>query len=388
MPYSPAPTRSRTSLARRAPAPTPTMRAHHIPGRAAGLIAVAALLALGTVARAGPGPERIVGVHIVSRTAGSDALATTAPKRALAKVGVTLHAVIETKQGAKRRFYSDAPTIRLRGTARRAQPLDRAPTTTLSWYKVEPSVETMSNEASGSFRFEPIEYSEVLVPEWAGQGTIAADVKPTLTPYRGDDVPRGIGTMRYRLIAHGPRGDVASSGVEARRGRGSGGLSDRVHRVSLRRDNSYLGYMTEMYGQPYIWASGGTADRKHQSERLEGSDCADLMVYGMRRMGHEIPYTWTGGLHPYARTLSAGEKRQDGVYVDKNGEPIPFPRIGDLILFPRHVGALAEDRGVPGVLDTQDIMMHTLFASPREQAIGETSYAETSIEVLRWKKSK
>jgi len=359
-----------------------------IPGRTTGLVALAALLALGAAAQAsGPGPETVVGAHIVSRVNGSEALADDQPKRARSDVGVTLFAVIETRQGATRVFYTDAGReVRIAGRKRATLPLDQAPDVTLSWFKIEPTVDTMSNTESGSFRFEPIDYSDVKVPGWSGRRAVSADVKPTLTPYRGSSkFEHGIGTMRYKLVADTGDGQISSPGIEARRGRGSGGLSHRVHRVSLRRDDTYLGMMTELYGQPYIWASGGATDRKHQSEHLEGADCADLMVYGARRLGYTVSYTWTGGLTDFARVLHKGTLRDDGVYVDRRGEPIPFTAVGDLILFPRHVGALARDRGVKGVLDSADVMMHTLFASPREQAIGDTSYGQMDIEILRWK---
>src|SRR5256885_376105 len=84
------------------------------------------------------------------------------------------------------------------------------------------------------------------------------------------------------------RRQIARPGPEARRGRGSGGLAGAVMRVSIRRDDTYLGYLTEMFGQPYVWASAGLSDATHQSERLEGADCADFVVYGARRMGKKI----------------------------------------------------------------------------------------------------
>jgi hypothetical protein len=191
--------------------------------------------------------------------------------------------------------------------------------------------------------------------------------------------------MRYQLVALQGDRSIASAGPEARRGRGSGGLTDAVMRVSIRRDDTYLGYLTEMFGQPYIWASAGTSDRAHQSEHLEGSDCADFIIYGKRRMGAKLAYTWTGGLPDYTKLLAAGTRGEDGVYRDKANRPLPFTRIGDLVLFPRHVGVLAVDRGTLGVLDDQDLMMHTLFDSPKEQAIGETSYADKPVELRRFK---
>lgn len=325
--------------------------------------------------------ERVVAVHIVSRVNQPDAIADDRPKRARVDIGVTLHAVIETERAGTRRFYSEAGRIRLGRRIHTTLPMARAPRALLRWYRVEPTLENMSNTASGRFRFEPIPYGETPIAPWQQRATAAADVRPTLTPDRGG----GAGTMRFKLEARTDDGVFATAGAEAHRGSGAGGLRDHVHRVSLRRDDGYLGQLTELYGQPYIWASGGTSDRAHQSERLEGADCADFVVYGMRRLGHAIPYTWTEGLRDHTRNLGSGSPRADGVYVDAGGRPLPFPAPGDLVLFPRHVGALVADRGVPGVLDAADIMAHTLFASPREQPIGDTSYAGLPIELLRWR---
>jgi hypothetical protein len=140
-----------------------------------------------------------------------------------------------------------------------------------------------------------------------------------------------------------------------------------------------------MYGQPYIWASAGTTDGSHQSEHLEGSDCADFVVYGMRRLGKKISYTWTGGLPGITKLLAAGARGDDGIYRDDAGKPLPFTKVGDLILFPRHVGVLAKDQGTIGVLDDQDLMMHTLFDSPKEQAIADSGYADKPVEIRRFK---
>ena len=76
--------------------------------------------------------------------------------------------------------------------------------------------------------------------------------------------------MRFQAVVTQGEHVVASAGIEARRGHGAGGLTDDVMRVSIRRDDTYLGYLTEMYGQPYIWASAGVTDASHQSEHLEG----------------------------------------------------------------------------------------------------------------------
>lgn len=318
---------------------------------------------------------RIVAVGIASRV-GTSGAADATPKRARQGEPVTLFAVLVADDGT---IYSDAGALRWRGKAVTPRPLADAPAATLAWAKIEPTLANMSNTASGGFRYEPIPYAAT--PLAATGGAVTADVHPTLTPDHG----HGLGTMRYQLVVRQGDRTIASPGVEARRARAAGGLTDDVARISVRKDDSFLGYLTEMFGQPYIWASAGPSDKGHQSEHLEGSDCADLMVYGARRAGWKIPYGWTGSLKQHARVVSTGALADDGIYRDRAGAPVPFPRPGDLILFPRHVGALTEDRGTPGVLDVDDLMIHTLFDSPKEQALRDSGYADNPIEILRWK---
>jgi hypothetical protein len=322
---------------------------------------------------------RVVAARIAA--AVGDERATDRPAYARADQPVTLFAVLDVQDAGQVAIYSDAPRLRLGGHDVTPQPIASAPQVELRWNKLEPAVANMTNGEPATFHYEPIDYRATPIERAAGQPALAADVHPTLTPDHGN----GLGTMRYQLVALQGERVIASAGPEARRGKASGGLADSVLRVSIRRDDSYLGFLTEMYNQPYIWASAGTTDATHQSERLEGSDCADFIVYGARRMGAKISYTYTGGLPRVTRLLAAGTRGADGVYRDAHGQPIAFTRPGDLLLFPRHVGALALDRGTIGVLDDQDLVMHTLFDSPKEQAIADTGYADQPLELRRFK---
>jgi hypothetical protein len=290
---------------------------------------------------------------------------------------VLLYALVELDSGA---YLSDAPAITLAGKRVKVTPLTREPDLSITWNRIEPAAANYSNTEGGSFHFEAIEYRATPIAH-ATSGTLAADVRPTLTADHG----HGVGTMRYQVVVTQAGHAVASPGIEARRGRGSGGLADSVLRVSIRRDDTYLGYLTEMYGQPYVWASAGITDATHQSERLEGSDCADFVVYGARRAGKKLAYTWTGGLPEVTRLLASGTRGADGIYRDASGKPLPFTRPGDLILFPRHVGVLSEDRGTIGVLDDQDILMHTLFDSPKEEPLKDSGYADKPVELRRFR---
>jgi hypothetical protein len=322
--------------------------------------------------------DRVVAVRIAA--AVGDAAATDRPSYARAGDTVTLYAVIYVQDAGKITIHSDAPALQLDGRKLQPQPIATAPQVELRWNKLEPAEVNLSNGNTDNFHFAEIDYRATPIGTAGGRAAIPADVHPTLTPDHGN----GVGTMRYQLVALQGERVIPSAGPEARRGKASGGLTDAVMRVSIRRDDTYLGFLTEMYNQPYIWASAGFSDATHQSERLEGSDCADFVVYGARRMGAKIGYTYTGALPKITKLLAAGTRGADGIYRDAHGQPIAFPRPGDLLLFPRHVGALAEDRGTPGVLDDQDLMMHTLFDSPKEQAIAESGYAGEPIEVRRF----
>jgi hypothetical protein len=325
-------------------------------------------------------------VRLVSaRTIASvdDEAATERPAYARAGQRVMLYALVELDRDGHRTFYSDAPAVQLHGQRVEVQPIGRAPSLAIAWRRIEPGAATYSNtdEHGDNFHFEPIEYRATAIERSDNHSALAADVRPTLTPDHGG----GIGTMRYQIAVTLGQQTIASPGVEARRGRGSGGLTDDVLRVSIRRDDSYLGYLTEMYGQPYIWASAGVTDATHQSERLEGADCADFVVYGARRSGKAIAYTWTGGLPKVTVLLASGTRGNGGIYRDGHGKPLPFTAKGDLVLFPRHVGVLAEDRGTIGVLDDQDLVMHILFDSPKEVAIADTGYADQPLELRRFR---
>jgi hypothetical protein len=321
---------------------------------------------------------RVIAVRIVA--AVGSAAAMDQPAYARAGEPVTLFAALDIQQGGKIFVYSDAPAVRIGGHEIKVQPIAAAPIVELRWNKIEPASANLSNGDGDSFHFATIDYRATPIEGAGGKPAITADVHPTLTPDHGE----GVGTMRYQLVALQGERVIASPGPEARRGKASGGLSDAVLRVSIRRDDTYLGFLTEMYNQPYIWASAGVTDATHQSERLEGSDCADFIVYGARRLGAKVSYMYTGELPKVTRLLAAGRRGDDGVFRDAHGRPIAFPGPGDLVLFPRHVGALTADRGTPGVLDDQDVMMHTLFDSPKEQAIADTGYADQPVELRRF----
>ncbi len=341
-------------------------------------VLVLTLVVTGSVAWGDPTATPAITKVMVVAAVG-DAIATDRHAYARADQPVTLYAALQAEGGG---WFTDAPALQLAGKRVVTRPLAKAPPYQLRWNRIEPAAANISNGDAQTFHYEPIDYRVTAIERTTNKNAIVADVRPTLTPDHGN----GVGTMRFQAVVTQGARTLASAGPEARRGRASGGVTDAVMRVSIRRDDSYLGYLTEMFGQPYIWGSAGTSDRTHESERLEGSDCADFVVYGARRMGASIPYSWTGALPGVTRLLASGGRAADGIYRDARGAPLPFTQVGDLVLFPRHVGVLSEDRGTKGVLDDQDLMMHTLFDSPKAQAIADSGYADRPVEVRRFKR--
>src|SRR4051812_42668229 len=148
------------------------------------------------------------------------AAATDRPVHARKDQVVMLYAAIE----AGGHWYTDAPGWP------HARPLAKAPHAELVWNRLGPAAANTPNEDATGFHFTQIDYRATELD--ARAATIAADVHPTLTPDHGD----GVGTMRYQIAVTQGMHTIASPGAEARRGRGAGGLTDAVMRVSIRRD--------------------------------------------------------------------------------------------------------------------------------------------------------
>jgi hypothetical protein len=254
------------------------------------------------------------------------------------------------------------------------------------WFKLEPTSPWVDNTIP-SFHFAPIGYQAVELEACRDQGRCPADVGPTLLP-RLAQLP-GVGTMAFQVRATFEGGaEAATPGVEAVK---YGGLEPTVMRVTYRKDDSYLGYCTELVNSPYIFGSAGP-DGRNQSDLLIGSDCADLAIYGRRRLGKPASYASSYTIDQQAPERFRGVGAADGgVALDEAGQPIAFgaagAQPGDLIHFPatRHVGVLYEDRPPLGALDASDLMLHTCWAPPTIEPISESRCASYPWRVLRFK---
>jgi hypothetical protein len=236
------------------------------------------------------------------------------------------------------------------------------------WYELRP-VDRYVDNTEPAFHFAPIRFE-------AFELTRCRDAQRCAALAAGLPEAKGAGTMAYQVKFTGPNGrPLESPGPEFTRW---GGLTTDVHRVTFRLDDTYLGYLTELIGTPYIFGSAGP-DGRNQTDLLIGSDCADLAVYGQRRMGRPAEYTSTFQLDQQATEIGRVESPA--------GARLPFRR-GDLLHFPssRHVAVLWEDRPPLGVLDPSDLMLHTCWAPPTIERIGANpTCASLPWRVLRFR---
>lgn len=298
-----------------------------------------------------------------------------------AKLGetITLYAVVLGRLNGKTVALTQSDA--LDRTVRILKP-DKVPGIELRWFKVTPSGDSYNN-TQGGFHWDEIAYQEHPLGGWGKDWQMAADSHPI--GYA--DTHAGAGTMAFKVAVRYQGKVYASPGKESLY---RGGLSDDVIRVAFRRDDSFVGRLTELFNTPYIWGSAGVPPEVHQAERLIGSDCADFVVYGARRMGKNIPYRATWHLPQVCTTIETSlTPDQQGRYRNPQGKTVALGeggvQIGDLLLFHGHVGALAGDRKPLGILDTNDVMIHTFWAPPSEEPIRETYYKDAEVKILRWK---
>lgn len=228
----------------------------------------------------------------------------------------------------------------------------------LRWFELVPTTRAVNN-TEPSFHFEPLAYARRELPECRDQRRC-----PVATSAPG---PRA-----FQLEATLQSGETRSSpGLEATE---LGGLGRDVHKIAIRKDDTYVGMLTELLGTPYIFGSSGDG-RRFQPELLIGSDCADLVVYGARRQGRKIAYTSSYGLRTVAPKLRVAERSGEGGEV----------REGDILHFPgtRHVGVLYEDRAPRGVLDDDDLIIHTCWAPATIERLRDTGCASWPVNVHR-----
>jgi hypothetical protein len=348
---------------------------------------------------------------------------------------VVLFAVVQVGRGVGARYHTAAPSLTLHGRAVRAQqlrPLAELGVLRFNWLQVEPQPHHVTTDPPNPgntaysnavlfgrnhgrwLGYDRIEYVEMPMAGERGPSLTVTRVRPT---HPKVNVHGGLGTMRYKVTVQLGERLLATPGAEATT---KPGISPRVTRVSFRSSDDLVGYLRSYFNVPNVFGSGGHG-ATHQAELFQGADCADVIVGAARAGGaRATAYTSVLGLRGLTTQVTGKLLLSDkGIFAAEGpdkGQPVrlrftaddgigastPRPRSapaeihrGDILLIdyvgftdsPRswdHVGVVSEDRGVAGVFDPQDQILHMGYLYGLIEAAAHTE-GPAIVQVLRFK---
>ncbi len=365
------------------------------------------LLLIPAIAAAEPElvPDRAV---IVGRV--GDGAWTDAPTEARADQKAELAVVVVGHRGKHRVVLAPEGIAKVK-LAGEAVATEALPDAHVQWSTVEPHgfrTTPAKNGATSEFysnvSTEPKTFGKWLdydhIDYFERAGATAPRIPATVSSGEaGAQVVAGLGTVRYKVAIELDGKTLATPGAEAA---DTFGMLPTVHRVSIRRGDDFLGWLSSYILVPEVFGSAGTG-RNNQTDRYTGADCADVLVGAMRRMGRtDLAYTNVAGLPLYTKRITGS------IELDEHGMPAtPITGVveGDLIRIdyggelrhhtPRdwdHVAALWQDRSDPdgpfhggpdGKLDGFDLVIH--MGHPHLVIEPLARQAPATIDVLRWR---
>ncbi len=147
-----------------------------------------------------------------------------------------------------------------------------------------------------------------------------------------------------------------------------GGYIRETPVIEVRRQagSGFRAAVTEQFGLPYLFGGGELAlDDETGAETNLGTDCANFVVYAMRRQGLTTPWSDPKQLRTHlslvARDAKCGVVRLDPDRLQS----------GLVVHLGTHVAAVLEDRPPLGVLDGGDLVAHQLKGFPETLTLSE-----------------
>jgi poly-gamma-glutamate capsule biosynthesis protein CapA/YwtB (metallophosphatase superfamily) len=124
--------------------------------------------------------------------------------------------------------------------------------------------------------------------------------------------------------------------------------------------------LTEQFALPYLFGSGELVDGPNTGPETNlGTDCANFVVYALRRQGLRIPWSDPKKLRDHldcvAAPVAPGSTRFTADELER----------GLIVHLGTHVAAVVEDRAPMGVLDDNDLVAHQLKGTPETLTLRE-----------------
>jgi Bacterial capsule synthesis protein PGA_cap len=137
--------------------------------------------------------------------------------------------------------------------------------------------------------------------------------------------------------------------------------------LELRRlvGSGFRAAITEQFGLPYLFGSGELSeDLDTGPETNLGADCANFVVYALRRQGQRVswsdPKRLREYLGPLARSVTPGTAKITAEDLQR----------GVIVHLGTHVAAVMQDRAPVGILDENDLVAHQLGGAPEMLTLG------------------
>jgi poly-gamma-glutamate capsule biosynthesis protein CapA/YwtB (metallophosphatase superfamily) len=138
--------------------------------------------------------------------------------------------------------------------------------------------------------------------------------------------------------------------------------------MELRRfiSSGFRAAVTEQFGLPYLFGSGELSEASDTGPETNlGADCANFVVYALRRQGQRIPWSDPKQLRQHldliARSAKPGTPRITAADLQR----------GTIVHLGTHVAAVIADRNPMGILDENDLVAHQLPGAPELLTLGQ-----------------
>jgi hypothetical protein len=150
--------------------------------------------------------------------------------------------------------------------------------------------------------------------------------------------------------------------------------------LELRRfiSSGFRAAISEQFGLPYLFGSGELSQNSDTGPETNlGADCANFVIYALRRQGQRVPWSDPKRLRDHldlvARSAACGTPKISAEDLER----------GIVVHLGTHVAALMEDRPPVGVLDESDLVAHQLGGAPEILTLGDLlKERETSLRLV------
>jgi Bacterial capsule synthesis protein PGA_cap len=138
--------------------------------------------------------------------------------------------------------------------------------------------------------------------------------------------------------------------------------------LELRRfiGSGFRAAISEQFGLPYLFGSGELSENSDTGPETNlGADCANFVVYALRRQGQRIPWSDPKRLRDHldlvARSAAPGTAKISAEDLQR----------GTIVHLSTHVASVMEDRQPVGILDENDLVAHQLGGVPEILTLGQ-----------------